>query len=52
MRLFSFVASEPAKHELHGFVTHPQRQNSTQFRAQNVAKNTKKGPNVTSETLL
>ena len=51
MRLFSFVASEPAKHELHGFVTHPQRQNSTQFRAQNVAKKTKKGPNIISETL-
>jgi hypothetical protein len=46
------VASEPAKHKLHGFVTHPQRQSSTQFRAQNVAKEYKKGPNVTSETLL
>ena len=46
MRLFSFVASEPAKHELHGFVTHSQRQNSTQFRAQNVAKEHQK--NLTS----
>jgi len=32
------VASEPAKHKLQGFVTHPQQQNSTQFRAQNGAK--------------
>ena len=36
------MASEPAKHKLHGFVTHPQRQSSTQFRAQKVAQETRK----------
>jgi hypothetical protein len=42
LRLFTFVSSEPAKHKLHSFVTHPQRQNSTQFRAQIVAKEDQK----------
>ena len=52
LRFFTFLSSAPAKHKLHRFVTHPQQRNSIQFRAQNVAKEHQKGPNVTSDALL
>ena len=42
LRFFSFISSEPAQDKLHNFVTRPQRQNSTQFRAQNVAQEPQK----------